>query len=203
MYRRISKYLYIVWFFMYALSSAQTSSINKESEKEILNIISDNSKTRPSDKTALEKKLIRYYQGLNVIAEVHDSIKVSFYTSYTSILSSNNLFKESNTNTKKVIPLIKKVYPENFELEKSIYANLASNYINLQNYDSTTWAYKKIIDIDLKHPKKLSPLVSMNNLGYHYYNHKKYDSALFYFSYKKQYEEVLHLHGSPCISCTK
>ncbi|GGG03868.1 hypothetical protein GCM10011344_00260 [Dokdonia pacifica] len=196
MYKTILKYHSLIWFLIYGMVSAQTPSINQRSEKEIRNIISDNDKTSLYDKATLEKKLIRYYQGLHIIDQVHDSIKVTFYKSYTSILSKNNLFKEANKNAKKAIPLIRKVYPENFELEKDVYADLASNYINLQNYDSTTWAYKKMIDIDLKHPKKLSPLISMNNLGFHYYNHKKYDSALYYFSKKIDYEDILHLQGN-------
>ena len=157
MYKTILKYHYLIWFLIYGMTSAQTSSINQHAEKEILQILSDNDKTSLYDKATLEKKLIRYYQGLHIIDQVHDSIKVAFHKSYTSILSKNNLFKEANKNAKKAIPLIRKVYPENFELEKDVYADLASNYINLQNYDSTTWAYKKMIDIDLKHPKKLSP----------------------------------------------
>jgi len=197
MIRKALRYHYICWFLLGTLGIAQSSDVATTSSNTILHILEQNKTTNVLDKGSLEKKLVRYYQGLSLLDQVSDSLKIAFYENYTGILARNNLFKESNKNAIKAIPLYEKSQIKNLDLEKSFYSNLASNYIQLQKYDSVTWAYKKVIDLDSRYPKEISPLVSMNNLGYHYYkNLKKYDSALFYFSKKAQYENVLHLHGN-------
>ncbi len=199
MYRRILKYLYIVWFFMYALSSAQNQSAHLQSTKEILQIITYNHKTEVIDKTTLEEKIKNYYRGLNLIHQVTDSIKIAFHKSYMGVLSDNNMIQESTKNAKKIIVILEKRNSNDVAmddiLKKEAYARLATNYIRLQQHDSTVWAYKKVIKIDLKNPEAINSLVAMNNLGYHFYNRKQYDSALFYLSHKKNYKDILPLHG--------
>lgn len=180
-------------------SSAQTPSIDIQSKKEIQQIIAYNHETEVIDKTTLEEKIKNYYRGLNIIHQVRDSLQISFYKSYMEVLSDNSMIQESTKNAKKMISTIEKRDSDDVVrddiLKKDAYARLATNYIRLQQHDSTVWAYKKVIEIDLKKPKTIHPLISMNNLGYHYYNRKKYDSALFYLSRKKDYENILPLHG--------
>lgn len=180
-------------------SSAQIPSIDIQSKKEIQQIIAYNHETEVIDKTTLEEKIKNYYRGLNIIHQVRDSLQISFYKSYMEVLSDNSMIQESTKNAKKMISTIEKRDSDDVVrddiLKKDAYARLATNYIRLQQHDSTVWAYKKVIEIDFKKPKTIHPLVSMNNLGYHYYNRKKYDSALFYLSRKKDYENILALHG--------
>ncbi|MEP0262667.1 ATP-binding protein [Dokdonia sp.] len=199
MYKGILKYHYIIWFLICAIFSAQTPSIDLQSTKEIRQIIAYNHKTEVIDKTTLEEKIKNYYRGLNFIHQVTDSLQIAFHKSYMGVLSFNSMTQESTKNAKKIIAILEKRNSDDLSrddaLMKEAYAGLATNYIGLQQHDSTVWAYKKLIEIDLKKPKTIDPLAAINNLGYHYYNRKKYDSALFYLSQKKDYEDILPLHG--------
>jgi hypothetical protein len=77
------------------------------------------------------------------------------------VLSDNSMIQESTKNAKKMISTIEKRDSDDAVrddiLKKDAYARLATNYIRLQQHDSTVWAYKKVIEIDLKKPKTIHP----------------------------------------------
>jgi len=137
----------------------------------------------------LEDLVMKYYTGLGLLDQVEDSLKLRFFDEYSMIFTSAKLFDESNKLAKQGVKLTKEV-SSNFDIGK-FYNHLSFNYLGLHKYDSVTWAYKKIIDENLKAGLDIQNVSNYNNLGYHYFlNVKKNDSALFYLNKSQEIPSV-------------
>ena len=161
------------------LSSEENISINKYFSDSILLNYREWKDTQLEN---VETIFVKYYKGLDLIDEVEDSLKFIFYEKYSIAMGYSKLYDESNKLAKKGIQLSKVVdnMPEGLELGY-YYNQLAFNYLDLHEYDSVTWAYKKNIERNKLYESTWLNVSGYNNLGYHYFlNVKKNDSALYY-----------------------